>query len=81
MFAIGQFIEGNYLTPRLVGDKVGLHPVVVIFALAAGAQLFGLTGLLLALPGSAILWTVIKHIYGDAGIRSAIELPQDTRPG
>jgi predicted PurR-regulated permease PerM len=81
VFAIGQFIEGNYLTPRLVGDKVGLHPVVVIFALAAGAQLFGLTGLLLALPGSAILWTVIKHIYGDAGIRSAIELPQDTRPG
>jgi predicted PurR-regulated permease PerM len=77
VFAVGQFIEGNYLTPRLVGDKVGLHPVAVIFALAAGAQLFGLTGLLLALPGGAILWTIIKYISGDGNIRSSIEIPHD----
>ncbi len=80
VFTIGQFIEGNFLTPRLVGDKVGLHPVVVIFALASGAQLFGLTGLLLALPGAAILWTIVKHIYSDRGIRSTIETPQGTPP-
>ena len=63
VFGVGQFMEGNFLTPRLVGDKVGLHPVVVIFALAAGAQLFGFVGLLFALPAAAVIWVVIRHFY------------------
>jgi predicted PurR-regulated permease PerM len=50
VFAAGQAIEGIALTPKLVGDKVGLHPVWVIFALLAGAALFGFVGLLLAVP-------------------------------
>ena len=54
-FAIGQFIEGSVLTPKLVGDRIGLHPVLVIFAVAAGGQLFGFFGILLALPAAAVL--------------------------
>ena len=54
-FAIGQFIEGSVLTPKLVGDRIGLHPVMVIFAVAAGGQLFGFFGILLALPVAAVL--------------------------
>ena len=50
MFGIGQILEGNFLTPKLVGDRVGLHPVWIIFALLAGGALFGFVGLLLAVP-------------------------------
>ncbi|MEA2781187.1 MAG: hypothetical protein QOK29_2731 [Rhodospirillaceae bacterium] len=55
VFAVGQFIEGNVLAPRLVGDRVGLHPVWVIFALLAGGALFGFLGLLLAMPAAAVI--------------------------
>ncbi|MCR6662756.1 MAG: AI-2E family transporter [Luteimonas sp.] len=54
VFAIGQLAESYVLTPRLVGDKIGLHPVAVIFAVMAGGQLFGFLGMLLALPVAAI---------------------------
>ena len=50
VFAVGQMLEGMVLTPMLVGDRIGLHPVTVIFAVLAGAQLFGFMGVLLALP-------------------------------
>jgi predicted PurR-regulated permease PerM len=50
VFAVGQAIDGLVLTPKLVGDRVGLHPVWIIFALMAGAALFGFVGLLLAVP-------------------------------
>ena len=50
VFSIGQMLEGMLLTPLLVGDRIGLHPVAVIFAVLAGAQLFGFVGILLALP-------------------------------
>src|SRR3546814_19063246 len=50
VFGIGQVIESYWLTPQLVGDSIGLHPVEVIFAALAGGQLFGFLGMLLALP-------------------------------
>ena len=61
VFAIGQLIESNFITPKLVGDRIGLHPVVVIFALLAGGQLFGFAGVLLALPASAAIAVGLRH--------------------
>ncbi len=65
VFSVGQFIEGNFLTPKLVGDKINLHPVVVIFAVLAGGQLFGFMGILLALPVAAVAWVIIKNLAED----------------
>lgn len=61
VFGIGQLIESNIITPKLVGDRIGLHPVVVIFALLAGGQLFGFVGVLLALPVSATIAVLLMH--------------------
>ena len=61
VFGIGQLIESNFITPKLVGDRIGLHPVVVIFALLAGGQLFGFAGVLLALPVSAAIAVGLRH--------------------
>lgn len=61
VYGIGQMLESFYLTPRLVGERIGLHPLTVIFALLAFAQLFGFTGILLALPASAILSVVFRR--------------------
>lgn len=58
---IGQFLEGNFLTPRLVGHSVGLHPVWLIFALLAFGSLFGFTGMLIAVPVSAALGVLVRH--------------------
>ena len=60
-FGIGQLLEGMVLTPKLVGDRIGLHPVIVIFALLAGGQLFGFAGVLLALPVSAAIAVSLRH--------------------
>ena len=54
VFGIGQVIESYWLTPKLVGDRIGLHPVAVVFAVLAGGQLFGFLGMLLALPVAAV---------------------------
>ncbi|MDR2219287.1 MAG: AI-2E family transporter [Methylobacillus sp.] len=62
VFSIGQVVEGFILTPWLVGDRIGLHPVVVIFALLAGGQLFGFTGILLALPVSAAIAVGLRYL-------------------
>jgi len=62
VFGIGQSLEGMVLTPRLVGDRIGLHPVTVIFAVMAGGQLFGFVGILLALPVAAALNVVVRHL-------------------
>jgi len=62
-FTIAQVIEGSVLTPKLVGDRIGLHPVLVIFAIAAGGQLFGFFGILLALPAAAVLSVLIRFAY------------------
>jgi predicted PurR-regulated permease PerM len=62
-FSIAQFIEGSLLTPKLVGDRIGLHPVLIIFAVAAGGQLFGFFGILLALPAAAVLSVLVRFVY------------------
>jgi len=62
-FTVGQVIEGSVLTPKLVGDRIGLHPVIVIFAVAAGGQLFGFFGVLLALPAAAVLSVLVRFTY------------------
>ena len=59
----GEFIEGSVLTPKLVGDRIGLHPVVVIFAVMAFGQLFGFFGVLLALPAAAVLSVLARFAY------------------
>lgn len=64
VFMLGQMLEGMLLTPWLVGDKIGLHPVAVIFAVLAGGQLFGFVGILLALPVAAVIAVVLRHIHG-----------------
>jgi predicted PurR-regulated permease PerM len=63
VFAVGQAAEGMYLTPKLVGDQIGLHPVTVIFAVLAGGQLFGFLGILLALPVAAALNVLVRHVH------------------
>jgi predicted PurR-regulated permease PerM len=60
VFAIGQVVEGNFLTPKLVGGRVGLHPVWIIFALLAGGALFGFLGLLLAVPTAAAIGVLVR---------------------
>lgn len=62
VFGFGQVVESFILTPILVGDKIGLHPVTVIFAIMAGGELFGFVGVLLALPVTAVLAVVLRHL-------------------
>lgn len=61
VFGIGQILEGFVVTPWLVGDRIGLHPVAVVFALMAFGQVFGFVGILLALPLAACLLVAIRH--------------------
>ncbi|CAH0218140.1 MULTISPECIES: AI-2E family transporter [unclassified Pseudomonas] len=63
VFVVGQLLEGMLLTPLLVGDRIGLHPVAVIFAIMAGGQLFGFTGILLALPVAAVIMVLLRHVH------------------
>jgi predicted PurR-regulated permease PerM len=67
VFALGQLLEGMVITPRLVGERVGLHPVAVIFALMAFGQLFGFFGVLLAIPASAALLVALRHLKNHLG--------------
>ena len=62
VYGLGQLIESFVLTPRLVGERIGLHPLHVIFALMAFGQLFGFVGVLLALPVSAVLLVAIRRL-------------------
>lgn len=63
VFGLGQLLESFWLTPWLVGDKIGLHPVAVIFAIMAGGQLFGFLGVLLALPFAAVLVVLLRYAH------------------
>jgi len=85
VFGVGQLLESLFLTPVLVGDKIGLHPVVVIFAILAGGQLFGFVGILLALPVTAIFSVLAteglsnykaSHLYNDELDRSSPKLKE-----
>jgi predicted PurR-regulated permease PerM len=62
VFGIGQVIEGWVLIPYLVGTKVGLHPVAVIFAILAGGELFGFFGMLLAIPAASVIVVLMRHM-------------------
>ncbi len=87
IFVIGQVIEGNVLTPLLVGDRIGLHPVWVIFALLAGGALFGFVGVLLGLPVAAVIgvlarFSVTRYLqsaYFQGQARATIVLPADAQ--
>ena len=63
VFTVGQLLESYVLTPRIVGDKIGLHPVAVIFAVMAGGQLFGFLGMLLALPAAAVINVLLRYAH------------------
>lgn len=63
VFSVAQTLEGMVLTPRFVGERIGLHPVAVLFAVMAGAQLFGFIGVLLALPVAAVSMVLIRHAH------------------
>lgn len=88
VFGFGQTIESFVLTPLLVGDKIGLHPVAVIFAIMAGGQLFGFLGVLLALPVAAIVMVLLRYahdqythseLYGAGGVAvAAAAVPVET---
>jgi predicted PurR-regulated permease PerM len=90
IFAVGQAIEGNLLTPKLVGDRVNLHPVWVMFSLLAFGNLFGLAGLLVAVPAAAVIGVLIRFalsrylispIYDPANAGAAEDVPtQPTAP-
>lgn len=60
IFAVGQFVEGNFLTPRLVGEKVGLHALWILFALMAGGALLGFTGVMIAVPVAAVTGVLVR---------------------
>jgi predicted PurR-regulated permease PerM len=62
VFGVGQMIESFVLTPRLVGERIGLHPLAVIFALLAFGQLLGFFGVLIALPASAVLLVALRRL-------------------
>ena len=79
VFMVGQALEGMVLTPLLVGDRIGLHPVAVIFAILAGGELFGFTGVLLALPLAAVIMVLVRHVQGlykDSQVYKGSEDPQ-----
>jgi predicted PurR-regulated permease PerM len=62
VYGLGQVLEGFVLTPRLVGERIGLHPLAVIFALLAFGQVFGFFGVLVALPSSAVLLVALRRL-------------------
>ena len=62
VFSAGQVIESTLLQPKLLGDRIGLHPVAVIFAVLAGGNLFGFTGVLLALPAAAVIMVLLREL-------------------
>jgi predicted PurR-regulated permease PerM len=79
IFLVGQFVEGNFLTPKLLGDSVGLHPLWILFALLAGGALFGIVGMLLAVPVVATIGVLANfaiRLYKNSAYYNA---PADTQ--
>ncbi|WP_136634628.1 AI-2E family transporter [Pseudooceanicola onchidii] len=78
IFVLGQVIEGNVLTPKLVGNSVGLHPVWLIFALSVFGSLFGFVGMLVAVPVAAAIGVVMRFIisrYKDSRLYRGLDTP------
>lgn len=80
VFGVGQIVESWWLTPTLVGDRIGLHPVAVIFSLMAGGQLFGFVGILIALPASAAIAVLLRHAK-QRWLQSPMYLAEAPPPG
>jgi predicted PurR-regulated permease PerM len=80
VFAVGQFLEGNVLTPKLVGDRVGLHAVWLMFALLAGGALFGFVGLLISVPVAAVLGVVVRFLIARYRDSAYYQGEQETLP-
>ncbi len=76
VFGVGQMLEGMILTPLLVGDRIGLHPVAVIFAILAGGQLAGFVGILIALPVAAVGAVLLRHAHASYKDSALYEAPQ-----
>lgn len=88
VFVVGQMLEGYVLTPRIVGDRIGLHPAAVIFAIMAGGQLFGFLGMLIALPVAAVANVLLRfaqerytHSRLYAGDHEPVVVATDTSAG
>lgn len=64
VFGLGQVLDAVFLTPKLVGGRIGLHPVAIIFAVMAGGQLFGFLGVLLALPAASVISVLLRSVTG-----------------
>jgi predicted PurR-regulated permease PerM len=63
VFGVGQLLESFVFTPYLLGNRIGLHPLGVIFAIMVGGRLFGLVGVLLALPAAAVIGVALRHAH------------------
>jgi predicted PurR-regulated permease PerM len=79
VFGVGQLLENAVLTPLLIGDRIGLHPVAVIFAVLAGGELFGFTGVLVALPTAAVGAVLLRHARAH-WLRSGLFVGRPMRP-
>ncbi len=79
IFVVGQVMEGYVLTPRLLGDRIGLHPVWVMFALLAGGALFGFVGVLISVPAAAAIGVMVRFGH-DRYMGSRLYLGADKRP-
>ena len=78
IFGIGQFVEGNYLQPKIIGGHVGLHPVWLMFALAVFGTLFGFVGLIVAVPLAAMVGVIARFVagrYKESGLYTGREVP------
>ena len=83
VFGFGQMVESVVLQPKLLGDKIGLHPVAVIFAVLAGGNLFGFTGVLLALPAAAVIMVLLRELndrYKSSALYDERQGPDRPRP-
>jgi predicted PurR-regulated permease PerM len=84
VFVLAQMVEGYLLTPKLVGGRIGLHPVAVIFAIMVGGQLYGFLGVLLALPVAAVVMVIIRHgvtSYRASSWYTGVRAPAPGTPG
>ncbi len=79
VFLSGQALEGSVVTPYLVGDRIGMHPVMVIFLVLAGGKLFGFVGILMALPAGAVIAVFVRHLR-DSYKRSRLYDPDRDPP-
>ena len=76
---VGQFLEGYVISPKLVGESIGLHPVWLMFALFAFGELFGFPGLIIAVPTAAALGVLVRHFLGVYLAQPALSRPRGGR--